>query len=57
MLIMANKPETVLYRAPTFSLLASHGGISSWNDNGKRQGMKVHYSKYIPYSWKIWRII
>ena len=25
-----NKPETALYRAPTFSLLlASHGGISS----------------------------
>ena len=25
----ANKPETALYRAPTFSLLlASHGGIS-----------------------------
>ena len=24
----ANKPETVLYRAPTFSLLlASHGGL------------------------------
>ena len=28
--MMANKPETALYRAPTFSLLlASHGGISS----------------------------
>ena len=27
----ANKPETALYRAPTFSLLlASHGGISSY---------------------------
>ena len=25
----ANKPETVLYRAPTFSLLASHGRIST----------------------------
>ena len=23
----ANKPETALYRAPTFSLLASHGGL------------------------------
>ena len=30
LLMTANKPETVLYRAPTFSLLlASHGGISS----------------------------
>ena len=28
--IEANKPETALYRAPTFSLLlASHGGINS----------------------------
>ena len=27
----ANKPETALYRAPTFSLLlASHGGIGLW---------------------------
>ena len=27
----ANKPETALYRPPTFSLLlVSHGGISSW---------------------------
>ena len=25
----ANKPETALYRAPTFFLLASHGGVSS----------------------------
>ena len=30
LLMMAIKPETALYRAPTFSLLlASHGGISS----------------------------
>ena len=30
LLMKANKPETVLYRASTFSLLlASHGGISS----------------------------
>ena len=29
LLMTANKPETALYRAPTFSLLASHGGISS----------------------------
>ena len=24
----ANKPETALYRAPIFPVLASHGGIS-----------------------------
>ena len=31
LLMMAKKPETVLYKAPTVSLLlASHGGISSW---------------------------
>ena len=30
LLMKANKPETALYRAPTFSLLVSHGGISSW---------------------------
>ena len=30
LLMTANKPETALYRAPTFSLLlASHGGINS----------------------------
>ena len=29
LLKMANKPEKALYRAPTFSLLALHGGISS----------------------------
>ena len=30
LLMTANKPETALYRAPTFSLLlVSHGGISS----------------------------
>ena len=29
LLMTANKPETALYRAPTLSLLASHGGISS----------------------------
>ena len=30
LLMTANKPETALYRAPTFSLLlASHGGIGS----------------------------
>ena len=30
LLMMANKPETALYKAPTFSLLlVSHGGISS----------------------------
>ena len=30
LLMMANKPETALYTAPTFFiLLASHGGISS----------------------------
>ena len=29
LLMKANKPETALYRAPTFSLLlVSHGGIS-----------------------------
>ena len=27
----ANKPETVLYRAPTFSHPASYGGISSFS--------------------------
>ena len=31
LLMTANKPETALYRAPTFSLLlASHGGINAW---------------------------
>ena len=31
LLMKANKSETVLYRAPTFSLLlVSHGGISSY---------------------------
>ena len=29
LLMVANKPETALYRAPTFSVLVSHGGISS----------------------------
>ena len=29
LLMTVNKPETVLYGAPTFSLLASHGGINS----------------------------
>ena len=30
LLMMANKPETALYRAPTFSLLlVSHGGFIS----------------------------
>ena len=33
LLMMANKPETALYRAPTFSLLASHGGISLCEDD------------------------
>ena len=28
-MMMANKPEAVLYRALTYSLLTSHGGISS----------------------------
>ena len=28
LLLTANKPETALHRAPTFPLLASHGGIS-----------------------------
>ena len=29
-LIKANKPETVQYRASTYSFLLSHGRISSW---------------------------
>ena len=37
LLMTANKPETAVYRAPTFSLLlASHGGISSCR--------KIHYN-------------
>ena len=39
MLTTANKPETALYRAPTFSLLlASHGGISSRTKPAMQQG-------------------
>ena len=34
LLMKANKPETALYRAPTFPLLLlSHGGISTWQTN------------------------
>ena len=34
----ANKPEMVLYRAPTFSPIASHGGISSCAYITSREG-------------------
>ena len=36
LLMMANKSETALYRAPTFSLLlVSHGGITYSRSHGK----------------------
>ena len=44
LLVTANKPETVLYRAPTFSLLlVSHGGISSHTWVNVCGGPSSHY--------------
>ena len=38
LLVTANRPETALYRAPTFSLLlVSHGGISSCGSERERE--------------------
>ena len=43
LLMTANKPETALYRAPTFSLLlVSHGGISLWVNLGS-EPQSLHY--------------
>ena len=47
LLMTANKPETVLYRAPTFSLLlSSHGGISSWGVCNNYNMQNVYYIIY-----------
>ena len=55
LLMMADKPETALFRAPTFSLLASRGGISSCeNATLYRRTMQIqlsnkeaHFFKYV----------
>ena len=46
LLVTANRPETALYRAPTFSLLlVSHGGISSCGSEREREREKLSMVK------------